>query len=183
MRLFAFLILSALAHAQSFEFHPSDGDRFELRVYKTGLLSGKHHVMLFEKFRGVADDAKVEFTVDANSIVIKDDWSPATGKLKEIRDVAVNEMMDAKNHPELGFVSTSITKTEKGYAVQGNLTIRGKAKPVTIQVDRKDGNIFEGKAQIKHSDYGLKQQTAALGAIGTKDEMDVIFRLKGKTKP
>jgi polyisoprenoid-binding protein YceI len=182
MRILAFLILSALCAAESFEFQPSPGDRFELRVYKTGLMSGKHHVMIFEKFRGSADESSVEFTVEANSIVVKDDWSPAKGKIKEIRDVAVNELMDAKNYPELRFVSKSVRKTGEGYEVQGNLTIRGQTKPVTVQVERRDGGVFEGKAQIKHTDYGLKQQTAALGAVGTKDEMDVIFRLKGTPK-
>lgn len=183
MRLSAFLILSALARGESFEFQPSPGDRFELRVYKTGLLSGKHHVMLFEKFRGAADETRVEFTVTSASLVVKDDWSPASGKIDEIRNVALNEMLDAKNHPELRFVSDAVKKTGSGYEIQGQLTIRGKPKPVAIQVERKDGGIFEGKARIKHSDYGLKRQTAALGAIGTKDEMDVIFRLTGKLRP
>jgi polyisoprenoid-binding protein YceI len=183
MRSFAVLILSALAHAQSFEFQPSPGDRFELRVYKTGLLSGKQHVILFERFRGSANETKAEFVVEANSLVVKDDWAPASGKLDEIRAVALNEMLDAKNHPELRFVSTAVTKTEKGYRIPGELTIRGKSKPVTVEVERKDGGIFEGRAQIKHSDYGLKRQSAALGAIGTKDEMDVIFRLTGVPRP
>ena len=182
MRVFAVLILSVFANAQSFEFQPSPGDRFELRVYKTGLLSGKHHVILFEKFRGSADETKAEFVLESGSLVVKDDWSPAAGKLDEIRAVALNEMLDVKNHPELRFTSKSVKKTAQGYAIQGDLTIRGKSKPVTVEVERKDGGIFEGKAQIKHSDYGLKRQSAALGAIGTKDEMDVIFRLTGKPR-
>jgi hypothetical protein len=179
MRICLLLILSALAGAESFDFRPSAGDRFELRVYKTGLLSGKHHVILFEKFRGRASESSVEFVIEANSLVIKDDWAPASGKIDEIRAVALNEMLDAKNHPELRFVSSAVQKTAKGYSVSGQLTIRGRTKPVTVEVERKDGGVFEGKAQIRHSDYGLKRQSAALGAIGTKDEMDVLFRLTG----
>ena len=179
MRLFALLILSVLAHAQSFEFQPSANNRFELRVYKTGLLSGKAHIFVFEKFRGAADANRVEFIVEANSLVVEDDWSPAKGKLNEIRKVALDVMMDAKKYPELRFVSTAVTKTETGYTVQGDLTIRGRAKPVTVTVERKGDGMFEGKAQIRHSDFGLKPQTTALGAIGTRDEMDVIFRLTG----
>lgn len=182
MRVFAVLILSALADAESFDFQPSPGDRFELRVYKTGLLSGKHHVILFEKFRGSADETKVKFAIESSSLVVKDDWPPASGKIDEIRGVALNDMLDAKNHPELRFHSTAVRKTEKGYEIRGDLTIRGKAKPVTVEVVRKEGGVFEGQAQIKHSDYGLKRQSAALGAIGTRDEMDVIFRLTGKPR-
>lgn len=182
MPLFAALILSVFGHAQSFELQPSPGDRFELRVYKTGLLGGKHHVILFEKYRGAADETRVDFTVEVGSLVVQDDWPPAKGKIGEIRKVALDEMLDAKNHPELRFNSTAIKTTGRGYEVLGNLTIRGKAQPVKVEIERKDGGVFEGKAQIKHSDYGLKRQTSALGAIGTRDEMDVIFRLSGKPR-
>lgn len=182
MHLAAVLILSVLASAESFELQPSPGDRFELRVYKTGLLSGKHHVFLFEKFRGTASETRVEFVIDAASLVVKDDWSPASGKIEEIRSVALDEMLDVKNHPELRFVSNAVAKTPAGYRIPGQLTIRGRTKPVTVEVERKDGGVFEGKAQIRHSDYGLKRQSAALGAIGTRDEMEVIFRLTGKPR-
>ncbi len=172
--------LMAWSQSGKYVFEPASGDRFELRVYKSGLLSGKNHVFLFDKFQGTADETKVEFTIQSASLSVHDDWTPAKSKLDEIKEVALNEMLEVKKHPELKFVSTSVKKkSDNAYDVAGTLTIKSQSKPVTVSVERKSDGFWEGKAQIKHSDYGLKQQSAALGTIGTKDEMDVIFRLKG----
>jgi polyisoprenoid-binding protein YceI len=161
------------AQTASFRIEPSPESRFELKVYKTGLLSGKAHIFVFDRYQGGFDGSKMTFTVEANSIQCLDDWSPASGSKDKILEVAKKDLMDSARHPELKFESESI----QGSTATGLLTIRGIAKPVTVTAERKDG-FLEGKARIKHSDYKLKQQSAALGAIGTKDEMDVSFRLK-----
>jgi len=168
---------AGLAQTGGFLIEPAAGSRFELRVYKTGLLSGKKHLFVFDRYRGRFDGHQIEFTLEASSIRCLDDWRPATGKIEEIVKVALHEMLDATRHPELRFVSNQITaKGDSTYHATGQLTIRGVSKPVTVTVSRK-GNVIEGQAQIRHSDFGLKPQSAALGAIGTKDEMDVTFRL------
>jgi polyisoprenoid-binding protein YceI len=62
--------------------------------------------------------------------------------------------------------------------VAGNLTIRNITNPVTVAVVYKGGETFEGSAKVRLTDYKLKPPSALLGAIGTKDEMTVTFRLK-----
>jgi polyisoprenoid-binding protein YceI len=166
-------VASLVAQTAAFRIEPSPESRFELKVYKSGLLSGKAHIFVFDRYRGTFDGSKMTFTIEANSIQCLDDWSPASGSKEKILEVARKDLMDSARHPELRFESESI----QGPTATGMLTIRGVAKPVTVTVEQKDG-FLEGKARIKHSDYGLKQQSAALGAIGTKDEMDVSFRLK-----
>jgi hypothetical protein len=41
---------------------------------------------------------------------------------------------------------------------------------------------LEGGATIKMTDYGLKPPAAALGTIGTKDEMRIEFRIRLKAQ-
>src|SRR5713101_6927332 len=69
------------AETRTYDLSPSDGSRVALEVYKTGLMSGKKHVFVFERFGGEAvfdpqkpEDAKVRFTLDAASVVCTDTW-------------------------------------------------------------------------------------------------------------
>jgi hypothetical protein len=63
----------------------------------------------------------------------------------------------------------------------GTLSLRGIAKPNVITVvPAADGSPrFEGSAIVRLTDYGLKPPSAALGAIGTKNEMMFTFVLVG----
>jgi polyisoprenoid-binding protein YceI len=191
LKLLLVLALPALIAAQSFQIQPAPGTRFGLEVYKTGLLNGKKHIFTFEKYQGTlrfdaADPAasKVAFTLEAASIQCLDDWNPAKGSLDKIMETALNEMMDAKKHPQLKFESSSVQPTgTQQYEVRGNLTIRGIAKPVLVRIKTKPMGrtlLAEGTAEVKLTDYGLKPPKAALGAIGTKNEMTVTFNLKAK---
>jgi len=160
--------MRALLLLAQFVIAPAPDSRFELEMEKTGLLSGKKHLFTFDKYRGTFDGKRIEFVVDATSIQLHDDWSPAKGKEAEIIEVAKKEI----GGPEIRFVAEN---AQEG-TVTGQLTIRGITKPCAVTVKR-NGNTLEGSATIKHADYGLKPQKAALGAIGTKEEMLVRFRL------
>ncbi len=170
------IVAVGVAFAQPHEFGPGASNRFSLLVHKTGLMAGKSHVFVFERFRGTADDSKVAFVIEAASLKCEDDWSPAKGSIEKIEKVAKEELLEAGRFPELRFASTAVSKTAQGYEVDGTLTIRSVSRPVRVRVIR-TGDGFEATAQIRHSDFGLKRQSAALGAIGTKDEMDVSVRL------
>jgi hypothetical protein len=166
------------AQTAGFQIQPAPDSRFELLVHKTGGLAGKKHVFVFDRYRGQFDGTKMEFALESNSMRCLDDWNPAKGKIAEIVKVAQTDLLDAGRHPEIRFVSAEISDRGNGsYEAKGDLTIRGVSKPVTVNLVR-NGDILEGSAVIRHSDYGLKQQTALLGAIGTRNEMDVSFRLR-----
>jgi hypothetical protein len=50
---------------------------------------------------------------------------------------------------------------------------------VVVNVQVGPGDVLSGSAIVKLSDYRLRPPWAALGAIGTKDEMRVEFKLLG----
>src|SRR5437773_6474239 len=89
------------AETQTYHLGPGDGSRFALEVYKTGLMSGKKHVFLFERFGGEAvfdpqkqEDAKARFTVEAGSVVCTDTWIN-DGSRKKVQATARDQMMQA----------------------------------------------------------------------------------------
>ncbi len=183
------LAVSLCAQTSLYEIKPGPDSRFALEIYKTGLMSGKKHLLLFERFAGALnydaaapEASKLDLNVESASFAVKDDWVSAN-QAKSIREEAAGKNgLDVIKYPQIRFVSSSIAKSGEAFTVQGTLTIRGIDKPVTVNVSMKPepagGELrFEGKAEVKLKDYGIKPPTAALGAVGTKNEMAVSFLL------
>lgn len=158
------------------QIHPGNA-KVEGIVEKTGLMSGKRHVLVWEKFQGTfsLSPAKVELAVEAASAKVLDDWL-GDGKREDVRkEVVGKEVLDASRHAQIRFVSTAVTGDTAGtFQVAGNLTVRGITKPVTLTVKR-SGPSYEGETRFPMSGFGIKPPRAALGAVGTKDEMTIRF--------
>ena len=177
------------AGSVAYEIRPVQGARFALTVEKTGLMSGKKHVFVFEDYRGVLlydpdspEQSRVDLSIQAASAVCTDKWV-SQKDLKKIQAYALDDMLAAERYPELRYSSLgAVRKSETTFEVNGMLTIRGIAKPatVTVTVSTDSGKIssLSGHAVVLLKDYGLKPPTAALGTIGTKNEMRVEFSLE-----
>jgi len=72
------------------------------------------------------------------------DWSLKSGKY-----------FDADTHPQLTFESTDVTKTNDGYSVKGELTIKGTSKAITIDFKRNDNQLI-GTTTLFSSDFGIE---------------------------
>jgi polyisoprenoid-binding protein YceI len=184
------LVAHALpAQTRTYRIEPSANSRFSLEVFKTGLMSGKKHLLVFERFQGRLDydgaepeKSSIVLTVEPASLVVQDDWVNENER-KKIAAEALNKQLDVAHYPEIRFRSASIRAVEgsRRYEVQGELTIRGVARPAAVQVTLREqgGNlVFEGEAEVKMKEYGMKPPSAALGLIGTKNEMTVRFLLQ-----
>ncbi len=126
-------------------------------------------------------DAKINFTVDVNSI--NTDNTGRDGHLK------ADDFFNAEKYPKMTFVSTSFTKKSGSmYELAGNLTIRDVTKKVTFAVKyggtTKDpyGNTkagFKATGTINRLEYGLKWNTLteAGGAVVGSD-IDLTVNLE-----
>lgn len=179
-----------LASAASIDYRiqPSPETRFALEVAKTGLMSGKKHLFVFERYTGQLQydkdklsDSRVELEIEANSAVVKDTWIGEKDK-KDVLKYALGDMLAAAQHPALKFVSTRVESVGPNlFKVFGTLEIRGIPKPaeVHVSINDTDGALgLEGTSAIKLSTWGIKPRSATLGLIGTKDEMKVLFTLR-----
>jgi len=182
------LILSgALMAGQTIEYNirPSSDSTFALDVYKTGLWNGRKHVFFFERYGGNfqydgerPENARVTFIVEAAGITCRDTWLKPDDR-KKVLDYALNDMLAAQKYPQLTFTSNRITpKSKNHFEAEGNLTVREITKPVTVDIivaPAGERLSITGSALLRMKDYGLKPPSAALGMIGTKDEMLVHF--------
>jgi polyisoprenoid-binding protein YceI len=160
---------------------PTNGSVLDLYVEKTGLLSGKKHHFTFERFQGRVNpsDKRVTFTIDSASIVCRDTWVSERDRRK-ILNVATEDMLAVAKYPSIRFESVSVIPTAPDrFSVEGTLTIRETARPVTVSVQQKD-HTFTGEARLKLTGFGLKPPSAGLGLVGTKDEMIFKFTLVGR---
>jgi polyisoprenoid-binding protein YceI len=126
-------------------------------------------------------DAKINFTVDVNSI--NTDNTGRDGHLKG------DDFFNAEKFPKMSFVSTSFTKKSGAmYELVGNLTIRDVTKKVTFSVKyggtTKDpyGNTkagFKATGTINRLEYGLRWNTLteAGGAVVGSD-IDLTVNLE-----
>ncbi|MCR6722230.1 MAG: YceI family protein [Chitinophagaceae bacterium] len=88
----------------------------------------------FKTFEGTVEsdkedfsDAKIKFTADIDSI--------STGVEQRDGHLKSADFFDAENHPKMTFESTSFAPNGDDYKLEGNLTLRGVTKPVTLKVE------------------------------------------------
>jgi polyisoprenoid-binding protein YceI len=180
------LLIPLAAEPIPYAIRPAQGNRLALEVEKTGLLSGKKHLFLYERYQGrleydaqAPEKSRIELSIEGASAVCQDTWVKAKD-LKPIQEMAL-ELMAVQQHPALHFLSRRVGRIGANqYEVTGDLTIRGVTKPASVLVTLQPEGaapVFSGTATVKMKDYGIKPPSAALGLVGTKDEMRVHFRL------
>lgn len=125
-------------------------------------------------------NAKINFTADAKSIT--------TGDAQRDGHLATADFFEVETHPEISFVSTSMSKKGEDFELTGNLTIRGISNPVTLHVEfggvatdpwgnTKAGFIINGK--ISRKDWGLNWNAALeTGGFLVSDEVKIACEVQ-----
>ena len=173
---------------------------FVVQVFKAGAASAlaHDHVIHATGMYGtvVVDAANraaatVDVTVPTKSLVNDD---PAMrkrfgleGELSEKDRAAIlanmrhPDQLDVEVHPTITFKSTSVQAgAGSALTLNGNLTIRGKTKAISLPVDvTLQGNTIDGKGTIrlKTSDFGIEPYSAFLGAVKNQDQIVLHIRL------
>jgi polyisoprenoid-binding protein YceI len=164
--------------AQTGKIAPGGGSRIEATVEKTGLMSGKKHTLIWERFSGQFSPKSVTLEVEAASVKVLDDWI-GDGKKEHVRKETIGkDVLHAEKFPRIQFASTAIAGNIEGtFEIAGALTIRGITKPVTLSARKLSNGSYDAETTFPMSAFGIKPPTAALGAIGTKDAMTLRVKV------
>lgn len=156
---------------------------FKVKHLVISTVSGK-----FTKFEGSIEtegddfnNAKVTFNADIDGI--------DTGVADRDGHLKSPDFFDAANHPKLTFESTSFTnKGGSDYELQGNITIRGVAKPITLKVEHGGTGPnaygqtvagFELQGKINRKDFGLNWSAVTeAGGIVVSDEVKLFMNIE-----
>lgn len=131
------------------------------------------------------DEAKGTGSVD----VIIDAASVSTGFEKRDDHLRSPDFLNAAEFPEITYKSNKVTiKKDSTGVVEGNLTIAGVTKPVTLNVTRMHCGLnpmdpkkqeyrcgMDAETTIKRSDFGVK-----FGLPGISDEMGIALEVEAK---
>jgi polyisoprenoid-binding protein YceI len=86
------------------------------------------------------------------------------------------EVLDSERFKDIVFKSTSAKPAGDGkWSLHGNLTLRGKTRPLTFQVTLKD-NLYAGEAIVRQTEFGIKPPGKA--GVRAKDEVRIAFQVQ-----
>ena len=121
--------------------------------------------------------SKVELTIRTGSV--------DTGVADRDAHLKSGDFFDAEANPEITFVSTDVERDGDDWTITGDLTIKGVAKPVTIEFESAGsardpfGNLrvgFEGATTINRKDWGLTWNAALeTGGVLVSEKIKLEF--------
>jgi len=123
-----------------------------------------------------AKNGSVEIAIETASV--------STGYVKRDEHLRSPDFFNAAEFPNITFKSTAMHfKGDVPASVDGNLTMSGVTKPVTLTIDefncgtnpmnKKDECGAAANAQIKRSDFGVKYGLPAVG-----DDVKLVFEIE-----
>ena len=88
------------------------------------------------------------------------------------------KVLDAEQYREIIFRSNSVQPKGAGsWTVQGTLTLHGETRPVTVDVEEKDGH-YVGTSRFNLTDFHIQPVKVAGGTIRIKDLVRIEFDIQ-----
>ena len=100
------------------------------------------------------------------------------------RNMLGEDVLDADTYPEVRIRSTDISGSESEAEVTVKIRLRGRARELTVPVELEleaDCLIATGRFELVQSEFGIRPFSAAAGLLRVADELDVRFRIVGRT--
>ena len=182
----ALVMISSSAFAAKFEIDPAH----------TSVMFIAPHLVIskvkgrFDKFNGSFDFDEKTMKLDNVLVNIKTD-SLNTNEKDRDKHLRSPDFFDVAKYPEMTFKSTKVVyEKDKPEKVEGNLTIRGITKPITLEIDYNGaitdawGNrvvSFEAEGKVDRKDFGIIWNKALdKGGVTVGDEIKI--EIEGEAK-
>ena len=125
-------------------------------------------------------DSSVTATIQAGSI--------DTNNSMRDDHIRSADFLDAANHPTLSFASSSIRHVDGQFVIDGDLTIRGVTKPVSLQVETPEfgpngqGGTkagFSATTEINRHDFGVSYNGPIPGGgMALGDKVQIVLEIE-----
>ena len=171
--------------AGGYRLGPESG-RLLVHTARTGLGAKAGHDLTIEVTRwhgharvdtAVPANSSVTIQVDAESFHVRH----GTGGVKPLTDPdraaiskTLTQVLRTAQHPTITFRSSRVEGSAGSFTLDGELTIMGVTRPVTIQGGVTDGRTLGG-ASVVQSRWGIRPYSAFFGALRLSDEVKVDF--------
>jgi polyisoprenoid-binding protein YceI len=163
-----------------------DNASLQVKTYREGVAARAGHDLIIEVTRWdatveVADEPAgwtIELNADPRSLEVREGLrgvKPLTDKDR----VEIRKNIDAKvlGGRPIRFRSSDVRIVDDGrrLTVEGELSMAGSARPLTVQLTVEDGGAVRGRIPLTQSDWGIKPYRGLMGALKVRDDVDVVI--------
>jgi polyisoprenoid-binding protein YceI len=172
----------------SHELRPASGHLL-LRTGRSGLGRRAGHDLTLEATRWSADisvdpgepaNSSVTAEIEVESLEVREGAGgvmPLTDADRaEIVKNLRGKVLQTAVHPTITFRSTSVEGAPESFTVEGDLTIVGVTRPVTVR-GQVSGDRLTGSATVVQSRWGIKPYSALFGQLRVADPVEIAFDL------
>jgi polyisoprenoid-binding protein YceI len=173
----------------SHELGPASGSLL-IKTSRSGLGRRAGHDLILEvtRWSGQASvdpaepaNSTVSAEIEVGSVEVREGTGgvlPLSGSdrdeiVKNIRE----KVLHTSAHPVITFRSTRVQGTSEVFTVEGDLTIMGRTRPVTVS-GRVSGDRLTGGATVVQSQWGIKPYSALFGQLKVADPVEIEFDLE-----
>lgn len=157
-----------------------------IRTGRTGMGRRAGHDLVLEVTRwegeitvDAAEPSRSAVAVDADvdSLEVREGTGgvkPLSGNDRAEIKKTLKGILDSQRFPRITFRSTGVAGPAESLAVEGDLSIRGATRPVTMRASV-EGNRVRGSSTVTQTQWGIKPYSAFLGALRLADDVAVEF--------
>ena len=155
---------------------PDDGI-LSVRTERRGTVAKAGHDLLIHVTRWSAaldlDAPSLTLDADPTSLRVREGTGGMMalddGDLANIETTINDEVLLRR---DIAFRSTQVDVAGESVSVQGDLTLFGTTRPITVDLTLAGGRI-SGTAVVRQTDFGMKPYTALFGAMKVADDVTV----------
>jgi polyisoprenoid-binding protein YceI len=155
-----------------------------VKTYREGMAAKVGHDLVFEvttweavlESTGDPAGSTIELSADPRSLQVRE----ALRGLKPLSDgdrAEIARNIDGKvlQGRPITFRSTAVRPAEgdRGLAVEGELTMAGSSRPVTMRLEMEADGRLTGTVPLTQSDWGIKPYRGLMGALKVRDELEI----------
>lgn len=169
---------------------PSPASRFEVKTGKAGLLgfAGHDHVVRARTFSGqivyfpdAPGDSRVTIVVAAESLAVLTPQD--TAEIRKVTEAMQSEILHLDRYHDITFRSKGVTLAGNNLGVQGELTLAGETRDVSVDLRVEIGPDTlraTGAFAVKQTDFGIRPYRGGPGGtVRVADRVTLTLEVVG----
>ena len=159
-----------------------DNATLNVKTYREGVAAKVGHDLTIEVTRWEAtvdsrgDSSRVELTADPRSLEVRAGErgvKPLTDKDRaEIRKNIDEKVLLGK---PITFRSTAVREEGDGVVLDGDLTMGGSTRPVSLRFSLGADGRVTGTVPLTQSEWGIKPYRGLMGALKVRDDVEIVL--------
>lgn len=171
----------------TYQLGPLSG-RLILRTGRAGLAAKAGHDLVIEVTRWSAEvtvpsandgglkAAAITAELDLGSLAVREGSGgakPLTDRDRRDIEATAGRILGAGGDTSARFVSSAVVPAGSGGAIEGTLTIKGRSRPVRLDLTSPASGRYRGAVTVRQTEFGITPYSGFFGALKLRDEIAV----------